>query len=125
MIKSLSAILTVCILLAGIAFFESYYVGKAFEDFSEELTFLYEKTEEERANYEDARTVQISWDARKERLQVLLPHNDVARVDNYLAETVRLVAEQNYAPALPKLEALLHIVQAFPNAYRPTIANIF
>ena len=118
MIKSLSAILTVCILLAGIAFFESYYVGKAFEDFSEELTFLYEKTEEERA-------VQISWDARKERLQVLLPHNDVARVDNYLAETVRLVAEQNYAPALPKLEALLHIVQAFPNAYRPTIANIF
>ena len=51
--------------------------------------------------------------------------NDVARVDNYLAETVRLVAEENYAPALPKLEALMHLAQTFPNAYRPTPANIF
>ena len=51
--------------------------------------------------------------------------NDVARVDNYLAETVRLVAEGGYADALPKLEALLHLAETFPNAYRPTPANIF
>lgn len=125
MIRSLSAIFAVCILLAGAAVFESLYVRKAFEDFSTELTSLYEKTEEARANYEDARAVQVAWDARKERLQVFLPHNDVARVDNYLAETVRLVAEEDYDPALPKLEALLHIVHAFPGTYRPTLANIF
>ena len=125
MIKSLSAILTVCILLAGIAFFESYYVGKAFEDFSEELTFLYEKTEEERANYEDARAVQISWDARKERLQVLLPHNDVARVDLHLSEAVRLIGEGERSLALAKLETLLNLAATFPQAYRATPSNIF
>lgn len=125
MIRSLSAIFAVCVLLAGAAIFEHFYVSKAFEDFSAELTSLYEKADTQTANYEDARAVQTAWEARKERLQIFLPHNDVARVDNYLAETVRLVAEENYAPALPKLEALMHLAQTFPNAYRPTPANIF
>lgn len=125
MIRSLSAIFVVCVLLAGAAIFEHFYVSKAFEDFSAELTSLYEKADAQTANHEDARAVQTAWEARKERLQIFLPHNDVARVDNYLAETVRLVAEENYAPALPKLEALMHLAQTFPNAYRPTPANIF
>ena len=125
MIRSLSAIFAVCVLLAGAAIFEHFYVSKAFEDFSAELTSLYEKADAQTANYEDARAVQTAWEARKERLQIFLPHNDVARVDNYLAETVRLVAEENYAPALPKLEALMHLAQTFPKAYRPTPANIF
>ena len=99
MIRSLSAIFAVCVLLAGAAIFERLYVDKAFADFHVELTSLYEKTDEGRANYEDARAVQTAWEARKERLQIFLPHNDVARVDNYLAETVRLVAEGDYAPA--------------------------
>ena len=125
MIRSVSAIFAVCVLLAGAAIFEHFYVSKAFEVFSAELTSLYEKADAQTANYEDTRAVQTAWEARKERLQIFLPHNDVARVDNYLAETVRLVAEENYAPALPKLEALMHLAQTFPNAYRPTPANIF
>ena len=125
MIRSLSAILAVCLLLAGAVIFEALYVGQAFDDFSAELTSLYQKTEEARAGYEDARAVQTSWEARKEKLQIFLPHADLARADNYLAETVRLVAEGNYASALPKLEALMHLAVTFPNTYRPTIANIF
>lgn len=125
MIKSLCAIFCVCVLLAGAVLFETLYVGKAFDDFSAELASLCVKTEEERANYEDARAVQASWEARKERLQVFLPHNDVARVDNFLAESVRLVAEGEYTAALPKLEVLRHLAATFPNAYRPTLANIF
>lgn len=125
MIKSLCAIFSVCVLLAGAVLFEALYVGRAFDDFSVELVSLNEKTEEERANYEDARAVQVSWEARKERLQVFLPHNDVSRVDNVLAETVRLVAEGEYTAALPKLEVLIHLAATFPNTYRPTLANIF
>ena len=125
MIRSLPAIFAVCVLLAGAAIFERLYVDKAFADFHVELTSLYEKTDEGRANYEDARAVQTAWEARKERLQIFLPHNDVARVDNYLAETVRLVAEGDYAPALPKLEAHMHHAETIPHAYLPTPANIF
>ena len=117
--------LAVCLLLAGAAVFEHFTIRSTFSGVLEELAALTEKTEEERANYEDARAVQRSWEAKKERLQVLLPHNDVMRMDNYLSETVRLVAEGNYAPALPKLEALMHLAVTFPNTYRPTIANIF
>lgn len=125
MIKSLCAIFSVCVLLAGAVLFEALYVGRAFDDFSAELVSLNEKTEEERANYEDARAVQVSWEARKERLQVFLPHNDMSRVDNVLAETVRLVAEGEYTAALPKLEVLIHLAATSPNTYRPTLANIF
>ena len=125
MIRSLSAIFCVLVLLAGAAVFEYFYVDKAFEDFHTELSYLYEKADEERANCEDARAVQSSWEVRKERLQVFLPHNDVTRVDNTLSEAVRLIAEENYSLALPKLEILLHLAETFPNTYRPTPANIF
>lgn len=125
MIRSLCAILAVCVLLAGAAVFEHLYIGKAFADFSGELEALYEKTDEARANYEDARAVQSSWETRKERLQAFLPHNDLARMDNALSETVRLVAEENYAFALPQLEVLMHLAETFPNTYRVTLANIF
>ena len=125
MVRSLSSILAVLLLLAGAAIFEYFYVSNAFEGFYAELTCLYEKTDEEEATLGDARAVQTAWEARKEKLQIFLPHNDVARVDNYLAETVRLVAEGGYDDALPKLDALLHLAETFPNAYRPTPANIF
>ena len=125
MIRSLLSILAVALLLAGAALFEWLYVGKAFEDFHAELTALYEKAEEGSANYEDARAVQNAWEARKQRLQIFLPHADVARADSPLAETVRLVAEGEYALALPRLEMLIHFSETFPHAYRPTIENIF
>ena len=47
------------------------------------------------------------------------------RMDNYLSETVRLVAEARYEEALPKLEVLTHLAETFPSAYRPSLANIF
>ena len=125
MIRSLCCILAALTLLTGAALFEHFYVEKAFADFRAELCDLYNKADEERANYEDARAVQTSWDARKERLQIFLPHNDVARVDSTLAETVRLIAEREYPLARSKLEALLHLSATFPDAYRPTPANIF
>ncbi len=117
--------LAVCLLLAGAAVFEHFTIRSTFSGVLEELAALTEKTEEERANYEDARAVQRSWEAKKERLQVLLPHNDVMRMDNYLSETVRLVAEARYEEALPKLEVLTHLAETFPAAYRPSLANIF
>lgn len=125
MVKSLTAIGIAVLLLLAAALFEGIYVNKQFKEFSEELQTLYDKTEAETANGEDAYAVQTSWEARKESLHVWIPHNDIARVDDYLAETVRLVAEKNYKLALPKLEILLHLCKTVPGTYEPGVENIF
>ncbi len=125
MVKSLIAIAVALALFCGIALFEGIYVDKQFDEFQAELYTLYEKTDEEKANCEDAKTVQARWENKKSKLHVWIPHNDIARIDDYLAETVRLIAEKDFSHALSKLEILLHACKTIPGTYRPNFENIF
>ena len=124
MVKSLTAILISIALLIGAAIFEWRFVDKQFESFEEELETLYEKTENETASAADAKSVQTSWETRKEKLHVWIPHNDISRIDYYMSETVRLIAEQNYSLALSKLEVLTHLTKCLPDTYLPALENI-
>ena len=124
MIKSICTVLAVSALLVGAALFERIYIADALSAFSEEAHTLYEKTEAGSAVGADAEAVRTAWEARKEKLHIWLPHNDVNRVDDALSEAVRLIAEQEYALALPKLEVVLHLAATLPSAYRPSLANI-
>lgn len=124
MVKSLTAILVSIALLLGAALFEWFYVEKQFSDFEEELETLAQKTDAETANIEDARAVQTSWERRKEHLHIWIPHNDITRIDEYMAETVRLVGEKEYSLASAKLEIILHMTCCLPDTYRPAIENI-
>lgn len=125
MVKSLVSILVSTALLLGLGIFEWFYVSDQFSQFDAELESLYEKAEEGNANGEDAKAVQASWERRKEDLHVWIPHNDIARIDDYLSETVRLIAEQEYELALPKLEMIRHLCSCLPDTYRPGLENIF
>ncbi len=124
MVKSLTAIGVAAVLLFGLAVFEWYFVDKEFSDFGTELESLYEKTDAKNASVEDARVVQNRWEDRKERLHVWIPHNDITRIDEYMAESVRLIGEGNYALALPKLEILIHLSGCLPGTYKPALENI-
>ncbi len=125
MIKSLSAIAVAALLLLGVGLYESFFVGKEFSGFREELLTLSEKAENETANGEDAKAVLSSWEARKARLYVWIPHNDIARVDDYMAETVRLVTDGEYGLALAKLGVLVHMSECLPGTYAPALENVF
>lgn len=124
MVKSLSAIGVALLLLLGAALFEWYFVNDQFEAFGEELHSLYLKTDNETANGEDAKAVQTSWETRKQKLHVWIPHNDISRMDDYMAEAVRLIAEKDYDLALVRLETLLHLTQCLPGTYMPALENI-
>ena len=125
MVKSLCSIAVAILLMLGAALFEWFYVSDNFEEFGEELHTLYQKTENETANGEDAKVVQSSWEKRKEGLHVWIPHNDISRIDDYMSETVRLVAEKEYTLALAKLEILIHLCECLPDTYRPALENVF
>ena len=100
MIKSLTAIGIAVLLLLGAGLFEWYYVTDQFDAFGEELHTLYLKADDETANGEDAKAVQSSWENRKEKLHIWIPHNDISRMDDYMAETVRLIAEKEHDVAV-------------------------
>lgn len=125
MVKSLIAIGTATLLLLGAVLFEWYFLETQFQEFGEELTALYLKAENETANGEDAKAVQTSWESKKEDLNVWIPHNDITRIDDYMSETVRLIAEEEYVLALAKLEILIHLTKCLPDTYKPGLENIF
>ncbi len=125
MVKSLTAIALALALLIGLGVGEWVSVDKEFGEFHEELSSLYDKAEAGVANGEDAKAVQTSWEKKKETLHVWIPHSDITRIDDYMSETVRLVAEGNYSLALPKIEILMHLSNCLPSTYSPAIENIF
>ena len=125
MVKSLTAIGVAFLLLLGAGLFEWYFVNEQFGEFGEELHTLYQKADEETANGEDAKAVQASWENRKEKLHVWIPHNDITRIDDYMSETVRLIAEKDYDLALAKLEIMIHLTKCLPDTYKPAVENIF
>ena len=125
MVKSLTAIFVAVALLVGLGVAEWITVQSEFEAFGEELQTLYDKTDGGSASGEDAKAVQSSWEAKKEKLHVWIPHNDVMRIDDYMSETVRLIAEGDFSLALAKLEILIHLTKCLPATYSPAIENIF
>ena len=124
MVKSLTAILVSFALLLGAALFEWFYVEDQFSAFEEEVTTLALKTDAQTANVEDAKAVQRSWDKRKDRLYVWIPHNDIIRIDEYLAESVRLIGEEEFSLASARLEIIMHMIGCLPDTYRPSLGNI-
>ncbi len=124
MVKSLTSILVALTLLGAAATFESLYVNERFDRFSDELQTLAAKVEEERANGEDGKAIRASWEEKKSRLHVWIPHNDVARVDDVLSEAIQLIATKNYPLASAKLEILINLCKTVPGTYRADIENI-
>ncbi len=125
MVKSLLAIALSALLLLGAGLFEWRFVDGEFSAFGEEVQALFDKAEDGTASTEDARAVQSAWEARKSRLHVWIPHNDVNKIDDYMAEAVRLIGEGDFELALAKLEILLHLSECIPGTYRPSPENIF
>ena len=125
MVKSLTAIGVSVLLLLGLALFEWQYVDREFRDFREEVHALGEKTARGEAGIEDARLVRRLWEGHRDGLHVWIPHNDISRIDDYLAEALRYVAEQQNDLALAKLEIVLHLCETVPGTYKPGVENIF
>ncbi len=124
MVKSMISILVALLLLTGAAIFESVYVNGRFQAFSEELTTLSHKVEEERATEEDGKAIKLSWEHKKDKLHVWIPHNDIARVDDILAETIKLIGEGEFALANAKIDVLLNLCKTVPGTYEAAIENI-
>ena len=125
MVKAIIFTLAAVLLCAGLFIFNEWYVEKQFDEFSEAVQSLYEKTENKTANREDGFAVRELWNDRKQKLHIFLPHNDISYVDYWLSEACGLIYTQNYELALGKLEVLKEISANLPDAYRLRLENVF
>lgn len=125
MVKNILSIIISAALLVAISTYEIFYLNFSFKSFGEELTALYAKTEEHTATAEDAEAVKISWDSKKTRLHIWVPHGDISYIDYWLNEAIGLIYVGDYDAALPKVVVLIEICEKVPSSYFPNAENIF
>ena len=125
MVKTIASILISFALLVSAAAFEHFYVGSTFQKFGAALDALEAKVRAESAAREDAEAVRTLWEADKQNLHAVIPHNDIAQVDYWLGEAISCIETQTYPDALSRLEVLETICRQIPLTYRITFENIF
>ena len=88
-----SICLTLAATVACIAFFifVDIYLGHEFDEFYGAVETLYEKVADATANSTDADAVRDMWSDKKSKLQMFIPHNDIAYVDYRLNEAVSYI----------------------------------
>ncbi len=125
MVKSIIYTLSAIALCFGFFIWSHAYIDRQFSDFHSALGTLYDKIEEESASREDCFAVKDLWASKKSKLHTFIPHNDISYVDYWLNEACALVYKGNYELALGKIEVLLEITDALPDAYSVKLENVF
>ncbi len=125
MVKSILSILLAGLLLLGAALFEGVYVKEQFGGFGKEVAALICKAEEGNAQKADAEAVYASWEERRDKLHIWIPHNDIMRIDDYLAESIRGFEEEDDTRALEMLEIVLRLTETLPSTYLVSLPNLF
>ncbi len=125
MIRTLSSIFITLGLLLGVSVFELRYVESAFEEFTQILYALRQKTEAEYAVYEDGKIVQDYWEDKKKTMHVWIPHASLQEIDLQLNEAVSYLYAGNFQEALPKLDVAICLAIDIPKSYEWSFGNVF
>lgn len=125
MVRSILYTVAAIVLSLGFFIFVDIYLNRQFGEFYDAVDTLYDKVENKTANREDAYAVREMWSDKKEKLHVLIPHNDISYVDYWLNEACTLIYVENYDLALGKLEVLREIAKTLPDSYSVKHENIF
>lgn len=125
MVKTLASIFVSLALILGVSAYEIYTVSKIFNTFSDALSALYDKTEDQTATYEDGDAVRSYWKDKKRTLYIWIPHTALENVDYQLNEALGYLYEKKYDDALPKIEVLLGMTEKIPRSYSFSFENIF
>ena len=125
MVKAIVYTLTAIAVSVGLFIFAEWYLHRQFNEFHEAVEILYEKVENETATRDDGLAIRTLWDEKKEKLHILIPHNDISYIDYWINETCGLLQYGNYELALGKVEVLKEITKNLPDAYSLKLENIF
>ena len=125
MVKSFISIICVAIILGIGAIWENHFINTKFEDFSQNISVVYQKVDQKTATMDDVYALQKNWLSKKKLLHSFIPHNEIKEVDLWLAETATLVRDKQWEDAISKLEVLKELAEQIPKTFSISFANIF
>ena len=114
MVKSIISILVAVVITISLSVVEQTYVNKSFKEFKEIMVIVYEKIENDTATKEDVLSAQKYWIAKKEKLHVFIPHNDIKEIDLWLSESTTLVENGKKEDALSKIDVVIELIEQIP-----------
>ena len=122
-----SAVLTLAAIVASIGFFIfiEWHLDKEFTEFYQAAAILYEKTQNQTANREDANAVRMMWSDKRSKLHIFIPHNDISYIDYRLNEAASYIYTQDYHSALANMEIVRQLAKSVPGNYKLRLENIF
>ena len=94
------------------------------KEFKEIMVIVYEKVESDTATKDDVLSAQKYWIAKKEKLHVFIPHNDIKEIDLWIAESSTLVENGKKEDALSKIDVVIELIEQIPKAYSFRIENL-
>lgn len=119
----LSLIIAFGILIGGF-FYESYFVNKQFNEFSNSVTAMISKTDNLTITKLDATNLVEFWKEKKQRLHVFIPHNEIKEVELWLYEVITYAEEKNYEECKAKLVVVNNMLKSIPNIFMFKLENI-
>lgn len=125
MVKSIFSMIAVALILTAGVIFETTFIRGEFNELTAETQILYDKIETQTANENDVYVLQKKWVAAKEKLHAFISHNEIKEFDLWIAETVKLVAQQEWNEALTKMEVILELEEQVPKSFEFSFANVF
>ncbi len=125
MVKSVITIICACVIIIVGAVFESVLLKRNFNELNQSFTVLYQKVENRTATQDDVLAVQKSWLDKKKTLHAFIPHTEIKEMDLWIAESVTLVRDEEWADAVSKIEVLIELTEQIPELYRLKFGNIF
>ena len=124
MVKTLLTIIITTLILVGGAIYETNFITRQFNEFSNVLDVLYEKIDDQTATQDDVYAVQQNWIEKKKVLHVFIPHNDIKEVDLWLSESATLVRDKEWKDAISKIEVLKELAEQIPRTFVIALENI-
>ena len=125
MVKSFISIICVAVILGIGAIWENHFINTKFEDFSQNISIVYQKVDQKTATMDDVYALQKNWLSKKKLLHSFIPHNEIKEVDLWLAETATLVRDKQWEDAISKLEVLKELAEQIPKTFSISFVNIF
>ncbi len=124
MVKSIISTAIAIILLVSLSIFEQKIIDNTFNELSERLVVVYDKTENHTAVKDDVLAYQKFWIKKKEFLHVFIPHNEIKELDLWISESVTLIENEKYDDAISKLNVVMELVEQIPKTFALRIENV-
>ena len=125
MIRTIASIFITLGIIAGLSFFDTWYVHKVFKEFHYAVISLQEKADAKNIALSDGEALQAYWRAKKENLHVWIPHTVLQELDYQLDETLGFLRVADYEGVVSKCDVLLGLSESIPSSYTYVLGNIF